>query len=103
MRSGELDRRITIRRKMDVENTYGEMVSTWTDIVTVWAKKTDLRGAERYAAAQTVGGTECKFKIRYRRDVRTTDRLVCGGKTYEITGIVELGRRDALEIMASGE
>lgn len=101
MRSGRLDRRLTLQRKTATENDYGEPVETWTTIATVWAEKIPVRGAERYAAMQTVAEVDTRFKIRYRTDVSPLDRVVCAGITYDVKGVLEIGRREGWEIYAT--
>lgn len=103
MRIGALNKRITIQRALQVQNDYGEPVETWVDLATVWAAKTDIRGTERYVARQTMASTDTRFKIRWRRDVQPRCRVLCEGLYYNISGVVELGRREAMEIYATRE
>ena len=101
MRSGRLDRRLTLQRRTLTENDYGEPVETWTTLATVWAEKIPVRGAERYAAIQTVAEVDTRFKIRYRTDVSPLDRVVCAGTTYDVKGVLEIGRKIGWEIYAT--
>ena len=102
MRSGRLDRRLTLQRKTATENDYGEPVETWTTLATVWAEKIPVRGSERYAAMQTVAEVEERFKIRYRTGLTPLDRVICDGITYDVQGVIEIGRREGWEILARG-
>ena len=102
MRSGRLDRRITLQRKTVTENSYGEPVETWKDLGTVWAEYLPVRGAERYASMQTVGEIEIKWRIRYRPGLTPIDRIVYKGHTHDVTGLIEIGRREGLEIYTKG-
>lgn len=101
MNIGRLDRRITIQRVTRAADSYGELIETWADLATVWASKQDIRGSEFLAAKQTVASIDAKFKIRYLSGLKPTDRIYYDDKYYDIAGIIELGRKDALEIMAS--
>ena len=98
MRSGRLDRRITLQRKTVVENSYGEPIETWMDLATVWAEHLPAGGVERYAATQMVAEADTRWRIRYRAYLTPIDRLSYAGRTYEVTGVVEIGRREGLEI-----
>ncbi len=69
MRSGRLDRRITLQRKTVVENSYGEPIETWVDLATVWAEYLPTGGVERYAATQMVAEADTRWRIRYRADL----------------------------------
>ena len=100
MNAGKLDRRITLQRKSMTFNDAGEPVETWHEIATVWAEKVDMRGSERYTAAQTVAQLDTKFRIRYRQQITPIDRVLCYGRVYDVGGILEIGRREGLELHA---
>jgi SPP1 family predicted phage head-tail adaptor len=99
MQPGKLDRRITIQRQTVTQDSYGQDVVTWTDLATVWAEVGAVRGIERFAAMQTVAEVDTRFVIRHR-DVGPKDRISYGGRTYDIKSVIEIGRREALEIHA---
>ena len=101
IRSGRLDKRITIQRKMTIPNDYGELVETWVDLVTVWAIYLPARGSERFAAAQQIAEIDTVFRIRYRQGVTAMDRIVYNGRTYDIKAVVDMcGRKDGIELYA---
>lgn len=102
MRSGRLDRHITLQRKTVAENSYGEPVETWKDLGTAWAEYLPVRGAERYASMQTVGEIEIKWRIRYRPGLTPIDRIVYKGRMHDVAGVIEIGRREGLEIYTKG-
>lgn len=101
MRAGQLDNRITIKRRVLTKNAHGEDVVTYEDHVTVWSKKSDLRGKEYFAAQQVNSDITTEFTIRYRGDVLYTDRIQDGSLSYNINQIVELPRRKGQVILAS--
>jgi SPP1 family predicted phage head-tail adaptor len=50
---------------------------------------------------QTVAEVDTRFKIHYRTDVSPLDRVVCAGTTYDVKGVLEIGRREGWEIYAT--
>jgi SPP1 family predicted phage head-tail adaptor len=69
---------------------------------TVWAERLELRGDERWQAMQTIAGMTCKYRIRYRDDVDPECILVAADdKEYDIQAVLELGRREGLELICS--
>lgn len=96
-----MDRRITIKGKSIAENSFGECIETWTDLATVWAEVREIRGGERYAAMQTQASVDRIFRIRYRAGITPENIIYYDGKDYDIGGILEIGRREGLEIYAS--
>ena len=103
MLAGLLDRRVTVQRRTLTRNEYGEQVETWTEYATVYASRNDFlvasTGKESFSALQTSAQETTRFRMRYRSDLLTTDRLVSDGRTYDIKQISEMGRRDGLEII----
>ena len=101
IRSGRLDKRITIQRKTTTPNDYGELIETWVDLVTVWAIYLPARGSERFAAQQQIAEIDTVFRIRYRQGVTAMDRIVYNGRTYDIKAVVDMcGRKDGIELYA---
>ena len=101
IRSGRLDKRITIQRRTMTDNEYGEPVETWADLVTVWAIYLPARGSERFAAAQQIAEIDTVFRIRFRQGITVTDRIIYNGKTYDIKAVVDMpGRKEGIELYA---
>ncbi len=105
IRAGELDRRIRVERLIDVDDGY-QRVPTWSELATLWAKYMPGRGAERREAAVTQARLPATFRIRWSTVSATVgprDRIVFNGDTYMISSAVEVGRREAIEIVATAE
>lgn len=101
MRSGRLDRLITIQVKTSTEDSFGEMIETWATLAEVWAELKYLRGSEWFAAQQEGASVDVIFRIRYRDDVTPLNVIVYDSRTYDISAVLELGRREGLELYAS--
>src|SRR5690554_282087 len=101
MRAGDLDRRITINRAGSVTNAYGEIVETWADLATVWAKVEPISDGERWRAAEVAAHVTTRFTIRWGLGVTPQDRILYEGREFEIAGVKEIGRREGQEITAS--
>lgn len=77
--------------------------SGWSDLITVRASKKDVSDRERLIAQGIGAELTTRFQVRWNRTIATVDakdRLVCEGKTYQIVGVKELGRREGREITA---
>jgi len=83
---GEITTRITIQDKTSVADGMGGYAVTWSDVVTVWAKKTTHRSDEAVQAMVTTGLAIHNFRIRYRSGVKSSQRIVEGTKYYNIAG-----------------
>ncbi|MCB1516124.1 MAG: head-tail adaptor protein [Hyphomicrobiaceae bacterium] len=101
--SGTLDRRLTIVRASGSQNGYGELDRTWSTLTTIWAERRDVSDGERIAMGEQTAALVSRFRVRstgVTRTITARDRAICGGDTFEITGIKEVGRNAFLEITA---
>jgi SPP1 family predicted phage head-tail adaptor len=104
LNAGELDRRVTLQKYALTRNADNEPLETWSDIRTVWASWRRASARETLAGAEINASATDIFEIRYAADLAeldAKDRLVFGGKTYDIVGIAEIGRREGLRIDAT--
>lgn len=103
MRSGELDRSIVIQANTPTQDGYGSPVDVWAKIHTadtIAAGVRPVRGGVRYGTQQFVGEQISTFKIRWRDDVTTVNRIVYNGRNWDVLDVREVGRREGLEIDA---
>ncbi|MBC7282570.1 phage head closure protein [Hoeflea sp.] len=105
MRAGRLDQRITIQRKARVTDAMGGFVETWSDLETVWAEVRPLSTREVWDAMRISAETRMRARIRFRGDdagapyYTSADRVAWKGRTYGVERVVEIGRREGLEIL----
>jgi SPP1 family predicted phage head-tail adaptor len=102
MDSSKYDRRITLQRlTLAAIDANGSSAQSYTDYATVSAKKIDAGGREYFAAQQVQAELATRFEIRYRTDVLPTDRISFAGKSFNISHMAEIGRKEALTIFAT--
>lgn len=100
MRAGKLDRLITIERKTATVADSGAIVTAWTIVATVRAEIVEAATEEFLTGYGVADQTLAVFRIRYRPDITTADRIVHDGVAYDLKRVVEIGRRRALELRA---
>tara|TARA_R110000803_G_scaffold79837_4_gene145559 strand:- start:324 stop:665 length:342 start_codon:yes stop_codon:yes gene_type:complete len=108
MRYGRLDRRITIEVKSAAAlDEWSSTPYSWVTQLQCWGQKTDESSVEGTDLQQLVNTTRTVWRIRYDRDITTQMRVKwIEGKEpktrtyyYNITGIKEIGRRAALDLI----
>lgn len=99
--AGRLDREVTFQSVVEIKNNFNELVPTFSDAFTTFAKVTELLGKEGYEGEQKQNRSDIRLKIRFREDISIEHRFVYNNQTYDITSIQELGRRDALLILGN--
>lgn len=62
---GELRQRITIQSADAAQNSSGEMIPSWTDYVTLWARVSPMTGRELLAAEQILATVSHTIQVRW--------------------------------------
>jgi SPP1 family predicted phage head-tail adaptor len=105
MQSGAMDRRIRIDQAQEVRSESGEIVQTWLPLITTWAERKPLQGSELFQAQQIAAKVDTRYRVRYRSDVTPGSDLrvvdLSDQREYDITAVLEIGRREGLELLAS--
>lgn len=82
----KFDHKITIQHKTDTQ-TYGEVITTWSNFAVVWALIEPTVGREYFAAQQIVDEALFKITIRYLDGVTTKMRVLFNGEYYDIRDV----------------
>lgn len=102
MRSGDLDRRVTIQRFTVIgDDGLGNEITEWADLATVWASVTQASGREFFAQDAIQSDTKVVFKIRYFPTLSVIDRISYNGVLHDLHEVKELGRREGMEIQST--
>lgn len=98
MRAGSLDRLIEIQRRTTGLDLYGTPLETWSTYATLRAQllknATDDREGERGHTTDAV----LTFRTYYFASLSLNDRLLYQGESYNVTGIIEIGRRVGMDV-----
>ena len=101
MRAGKLRHRITLQRLVKGRNDFGEVVESWTDLAQLWAEVKPVSGKETFVAKQFAAETSHEVWLRYRDDVRASDRIIDHrGNHLEIKAVMDIrGRGRTLKLL----
>ncbi len=95
MRAGNIDTRVTFRRKtISYPDGNNEAIVTWADAFTTWAGVITEGGKEYYAAQKLNAETSAVFKIRFNGTVNTRMRIKLGTQEYHIIAINNVGMKN---------
>jgi SPP1 family predicted phage head-tail adaptor len=89
----DLAHQVTLQRLTTTTNEYGETETVWTTYAEPFARVDPLVGREYFAAAQVNAEASVKFTLRYRDDVKASDRLIYGSDTFDIQSAIDIGGR----------
>ena len=98
--AGNLDQRLTLRRRQSGVDVLGQESTSWTTLATVWGRAEPIRGREFFAAATVQSETAVRFTVRYRADLSPADQVLWRGQAHDIQSVIDVGgRKETLELM----
>lgn len=85
-KAGELKDRITVERKSVTQSVNGDLVNTWTTILTTWAKVHEKSGGYSFEAGKVNSQSRIETWIRFRPDsfMQVGDRVNWRGFSWLI-------------------
>lgn len=98
--AGGRDRLITLQDRAAGVDGLGNPNGAWQDTAKVWAKYTPVRGTEEFLKTQKYAETEATFGIIHRSGINARTQILFDGKTWDIVGVLEIGRREGLQLLA---
>lgn len=103
MNAGKLDQRVTVERRTQAQDAYGQPLNTWAPLASVWAAVEPLVGREYMAAMQVQATVTTRIRLRYRPGITAADRVIHEGRAYGIESVIDVrsGNRE-LVLMCRG-
>lgn len=98
MRAGKLDKTIVIQSRGEVIDDFGTVTEGWTDIATARAQLLQQSTEEFLKSTGSTTETAVIFRIRWRANLSTDQRVSYNGQAFDLKEIKELGRRDGLDL-----
>ncbi len=96
---GELRTPVTLQRRSAGSDAGGFQVPTWSPIAAVWARWTNVHGAEVWAAQTVQAEQPATVLIRYLAGLDTTCAILNGSDLFEIVSIDDIqNRHEYLEL-----
>ena len=94
MQAGQLRHQITIERRVDNVDTFGQPQPTWSTYALAYAAAEPARGQEFFAANQLEAVEPMLFRMRFVSGITQRHRVQYAGKIWDIRAIVNVFERD---------
>ena len=98
MRAGKLDRTIVIERATNGVTGDGTPVTAWAPVATMRAQIVKRSADDTSHDTGAVTVTTVTFRTRFLDGVTPADRVTYAGRAFDIAEVVELGRREGLDL-----
>ena len=100
MQPARLRSRVTLQRRVETQNAFGEVTWSWADVAELWADVETIAGKEYFAAAQVQGGADTKIRLRYRQGITEKMRIT---RISEYGSPIRYEKFDILTVINCGE
>ncbi|TNV14907.1 head-tail adaptor protein [Buttiauxella sp. B2] len=90
---GELDQRVTIRRRVDEPSDDFGVEPTYPDSFETWAKKAQPGAAAYQGSVQTETTVTHYFTLRFRKGITADHEVVCGEQLYRVRRVRDLNSK----------
>lgn len=99
LRSGTMDKKAVIQTPTESLNELNEPTLTFSTFKTRMIALLPLSGNEQISAMSNEGAVTYRIRMRYTAGVLPKMRVACEGRTFEITAVLERGRREEHELL----
>jgi len=89
-----MNERIAVYRKAQVQNDYGALSQTRTLIAKLQASVRPMSGGERAMSDNTEAYATHRFHVHYRSDLRADDIIVWNGNDFNIRFVADNGPKE---------
>lgn len=87
---GKLNKRITIKKFVDIEDSMGQDKKVLKDTMTIWADLYPVRGAELYEIKKLQSKVTHKCYTRYHEGIDTNCFISYKGELYAIEDVIDV-------------
>ena len=109
MRAGALVHQVSVQARSNVRDSFGEQLTTWTEIAQVRAQIETLSVSARFAAAALQTELTHQITVRYVAAlwadprVAATYRIVHAGRNFDIRGIDNVDAANRVVVLSVSE
>lgn len=94
IKSGELDRLLTIQEDVGTKDEFGQTIIDWQDVHTnIPCGINFIKGGEIWEGTADVSNLTTDFKIRFIEGITPRMRIVFENEIYDIKRVIEITRR----------
>jgi SPP1 family predicted phage head-tail adaptor len=107
IRAGDLRHRASLQRQDTTRDSFGQEITTWTEISPIWCLISPVTGKEIYLSGQVKSETTHQIKCRYRSEfanpkTATSLRILFKDRIFNITSCINRDERNVeVWLMAS--
>jgi len=103
MNAGRMRRRITVQKRVQTQDEFGQPIDTWQDYVKLAADIMPLSGREFFQAKAVGSDVTTRIVTRWYPGIETDQRILCQDrrmdKTYDIEAVLPDRLLTRLEIV----
>lgn len=103
MQAGLLRKRLTIQKRSQTQDDYGQPLLVWTDVASVWGELTPQSGSESSSADSVIASQNYQVTIRYYPGVTEKMRIKYNNRIMDIQNVLNENERNRTIILSCVE
>ncbi len=88
MEAGKLRHRVEVQSRTLTQDSYGDVLPTWTTQATRWAEVVPVSGREVHLAGRITSETTHTVRLRYLSGLDSKWRILWGTRVLEIESVI---------------
>lgn len=93
MQAGLLRKRLIIQKRSTTQDSYGQPLTSWTDVAIVWGEVVPTSGNENQSADALQSSENFIVTIRYRAGITAKMRIKYGNRLFDIQSVLDENER----------
>lgn len=98
MNAGKLRDLITVQENIGTANSQGEVIASWSDVLTDYAEVKRMGGREYFSQARVEADVDTHVLMRYRSEVKVAHRIKFEDTYFDIQSVIPDQKKTQLEI-----
>lgn len=98
MNAGKLRDLVTVQENKGTPNSQGEVIASWSDVLTDYAEVRRMGGREYFSQARVEADVDTHVLMRYRSEVKVAHRIKFEDTYFDIQSVIPDQRKTQLEL-----
>ena len=98
MNAGKLRDLVTVQENKGTQNSQGEVISSWSDVLTDYAEVRRMGGREYFSQARVEADVDTHVLMRYRAEIKAKHRIKFESTYFDIQSVIPDQRKTQVEL-----
>ena len=98
MNAGKLRDLVTVQENKGTANSQGEVIASWSDVLTDYAEVRRMGGREYFSQARVEADVDTHVLMRYRAEIKAKHRIKFEDTYFDIQSVISDQKKTQVEL-----